>query len=110
MPGRVAAYIGSSAFVFFGLLIRFKALRNFWMWVLPDAGVMPKREQMAGASWHGIAVAESDERSGGKPVTVRAECTVSFLTFRYNEAEQVLSCAVAPRSKLRDYLEKFLSM
>ena len=80
MPGRIAAYIGSLSFVFFGALLKFSALRNFWLWVLPNPGAMPERSTMEKASWHGFAVAQSDEPANEKPVIVRAECTVSLTT------------------------------
>lgn len=78
MPGRVSAYLGTSIFAFIGLLVQFSALRSFWIKVLPSPGTMPNRETMEKASWHGVAVGQSDEPAGGQPVTVRAECRVSL--------------------------------
>lgn len=75
MPGRVASYIGSLTFVFFGALLKFQPLRNFWLWVLPNPGTMPERQTMEKSSWHGYAIGISGEASG-KPVVVRAECKV----------------------------------
>lgn len=81
MPGRFAAYLGSSIFLLFGMLIRFSALRSFWLKVLPSPGTMPNRETMEKASWHGVAVGHSDETGGNKPVTVRAECKVTLFSY-----------------------------
>ena len=75
MPGRVASYIGSFTFVFFGALLKFQPLRNVWLWVLPNPGTMPDRQTMEKSSWHGYAIGISGEASG-KPVVVRAECKV----------------------------------
>lgn len=78
MPGRIASYIGTFVFLTFGAMISIRPLRNFWLWVLPNPGVMPKRETMEAANWHGVAVGISEETGNAKPVTVRAECTVSL--------------------------------
>ena len=86
VPGRIAAYIGSFVFVFFGALLTLKPVRSLALKVLPSPGKMPKRELVEGGAWSADVVAISDEPEGGQPTRVKAHLSVRFKHYSYAPA------------------------
>jgi short subunit dehydrogenase-like uncharacterized protein len=94
MPGRIAAYVGSFAFVFLGGLFSLRPLQPLWARLLPKAGSGPDKKTQLEGYWRVQVAAQSEEPQGVEPTVVRAELKGDGDPGYWSTSRMLLECGL----------------